>query len=63
MSRSRSNEGLGTFLSLLGLGAAAYFFAKIATSPKASPALQFIAQTAEGTLVQDLETGLFHLLV
>ena len=36
---------------------------KIAQNPAVSPNLRFIAQTAEGQLVQDVETGLFHLLV
>jgi hypothetical protein len=60
MAKSKSSVSIP---ALLGLGAVAFLLAKIVTSAKASPALQFIAQTAEGTVVQDLETGLFHLLV
>lgn len=48
--------GLLAVLAIAGLS-------KIAQNPKLSPNLRFIAQTAEGQLVQDLETGLFHLLV
>lgn len=51
---------------LLGLGALAVLgiavLSNISQNQKASPALRFIAQTAEGTLVQNLETGLIHLL-
>ena len=47
---------------LLGLGAIA-ILGNIAQNPQVSPNLRFIAQTAEGQLVQDLETGLFHILV
>jgi hypothetical protein len=36
---------------------------RIAQNRALSPNLRFIAQTAEGQLVQDLETGLIHLLV
>lgn len=32
-------------------------------NPKVSPNLRSVAQTAEGQLVQDLETGLIHLVV
>jgi hypothetical protein len=46
------------------LGAAAIaILGNIAQNPKVSPNLRFVAQTAEGQLVQDLETGLFHILV
>jgi hypothetical protein len=46
------------------LGAAAIaFFSKIAQNPRVSSNVRFIAQTAEGQIVQDMETGLFHLLV
>ena len=48
--------------SLLGLGAIAVL-GSIAQNPNLSPNLRFVAQTAEGQLVQDLETGLFHILV
>jgi hypothetical protein len=47
---------------LLGLGAIA-FLGSVAQNPNVSPNLRFVAQTAEGQLVQDLETGLFHILV
>jgi hypothetical protein len=47
---------------LLGLAAIA-ILGRIAQNPTVSPNLRFIAQTAEGQLVQDLETGLFHILV
>jgi len=50
--------GLG-LLAVLGI----VVLANVAQNQKASPAVRFIAQTAEGTLVQDLETGLIHLLV
>ena len=49
-------------LGLLGLLSAAVL-ASIAQDPKVSPQFRLIAQTAEGTLVQHLETGLIHLLV
>lgn len=47
---------------LVGLLAIAVL-SNIAQNPRVSPNLRFIAQTAEGQVVQDLETGLFHLLV
>jgi hypothetical protein len=37
--------------------------ASIAQNPTANPKLRFIAQTAEGQVVQDLETGAIHLLL
>ena len=46
---------------LLGLGV--WVLGNIAQNPKVSPNVRFIAQTAEGQLIQDLETGLFHILV
>ena len=48
--------GLLAVLAIAGLS-------KIAQNPRVSPNLRFIAQTAEGQLVQDLETGFIHLLV
>jgi hypothetical protein len=48
--------GLLALLAIVGLS-------KIAQNRALSPNLRFIAQTAEGQLVQDLETGLIHLLV
>ena len=47
---------------LLGVAAIAVL-SKIAQNRALSQNLRFIAQTAEGQLVQDLETGLIHLLV
>ena len=47
---------------VLGLAAIA-ILSRIAHNPTLSPNLRFIAQTAEGQLVQDLETGLLHILV
>jgi hypothetical protein len=47
---------------LLGIAAIGILGA-IAQNPKGSPNLRFIAQTAEGQVVQDLETGIFHPLV
>lgn len=47
---------------LLGLGVIG-ILGSIAQNPRVSPTLRFVAQTAEGQLVQDLETGLFHLLL
>jgi hypothetical protein len=49
-------------LGLLGVIGAAVL-ASIAQNPKVSPQFRFIAQTAEGTLVEHLETGALHLLV
>jgi hypothetical protein len=49
-------------LGLLGI-AVVGFLGGIAQNRKISPNLRFIAQTAEGQLVQDLETGLIHLLL
>jgi hypothetical protein len=48
--------GLLALLAIAGLS-------KISQNRSLSPNLRFIAQTAEGQLVQDLETGLIHLLV
>lgn len=50
---------------LLGIGGIAVIFGlgRIINNPQTSPNLRFIAQTVEGVIVQDLETGLFHLLV
>jgi len=48
--------GLLAVLAIAGLS-------KIAQNRNVSPNLRFIAQTAEGQLVQDVETGLLHLLV
>ena len=35
----------------------------IAQNPRVSPNLRFLARTAEGQLMQDMETGLIHLLL
>jgi hypothetical protein len=35
---------------------------KIASNPKVSPNIRFIARTAEGDLIQDLETDIIHLV-
>jgi len=59
MSR-KTQQAIGW--GLLGLAAVA-ILGSIAQNPKASPNLRFIAQTAEGQVVQDMETGLFHLLL
>lgn len=48
--------GIGGVAAIFGLG-------KIINNRQTSPNLRFIAQTIEGVVVQDLETGLFHLLV
>jgi len=50
--------GLG-LLGLLGI----FLLSNMVQNPKLNPNLRFIAQTAEGQLVQDMETGLLHLLV
>lgn len=47
--------GLGAIAAIVGL-------ASIINSPKSSPTLRFVAQTVEGIIVQNMETGLFHLL-
>lgn len=47
-------------LLLLGIGVAA--FAQIVNNRRLNPNLRFIAQYAEGDLVQDLETNLFYLI-
>jgi len=48
--------GLLAVLAIVGLS-------RIAQNRNVSPNLRFIAQTAEGQLVQDVETGIIHLLV
>ena len=48
--------GVGGLAAIVGLG-------EIINSPRVSPNLRFVAQTVEGTIVQDLESGLFHLMV
>jgi hypothetical protein len=58
MRRTRS-ESWAPVLAVLGIGAAVIFFAKLATDKNASPAAQFIGQTAESTLMQDIAKGLF----
>ncbi len=58
----RKNWGKVIGLGLLGLGAIA-ILGNIAQNPNVSPNLRFVAQTAEGQLVQDLETGLYYILV
>lgn len=59
MSR-KTQQAIGW--GLVGLAAVATL-SGIAQNPNVSPKLRFIAQTAEGQLVQDLETGAIHLLV
>jgi len=59
MSR-KTQQAIGW--GLVGL-AAVVILGSIAQNPNVSPNLRFIAQTAEGQLVQDLETGAIHLLV
>jgi hypothetical protein len=56
-----NRHSLGWTLLLSGVALAV--LGAIAQNPKTSPRLRFIAATAEGQLVQDLETGLFHYLV
>ena len=58
----RTNWGEVIGLGLLGLGAIA-ILGNIAQNPNVSPNLRFVAQTAEGQLVQDLETNLYYILV
>jgi len=58
MKRIRSNSW-GPVHTVVGIVAALIFFAKLATNKNASPAAQFIAQTAESTLIQDIAKGLF----
>jgi hypothetical protein len=48
-------------LGIAGLGLV-WLFSQIANNPRVSPNLRFVALTAEGQVMQDLETGLFHLL-
>jgi hypothetical protein len=60
MKQNQLEQVIG--LGLLGLLAVAVL-GSMAQNPKLSPNLRFIAQTAEGQLVQDLETGFFHILV
>jgi len=63
MKRNKRNKwGKVIGLGLLGLGAIA-ILGNIAQNPNVSPNLRFMAQTAEGQLVQDLETGLYYILV
>jgi hypothetical protein len=63
MKRNMRNKwGKVIGLGLLGLGAIA-ILGNIAQNPNVSPNLRFMAQTAEGQLVQDLETGLYYILV
>jgi hypothetical protein len=47
------------FLAVVGIPV----LSNIAQNPRLSSNLRFIAQTADGQLVQDLETGIIHLLV
>jgi hypothetical protein len=58
----KSNWGDFFGWGLLAVAAIAAL-SKAAQNRALSPNLRFIAQTAEGQLVQDLETGLIHLLV
>jgi hypothetical protein len=63
MKRNKRNKwGKVIGLGLLGVGVIA-ILGNIAQNPKVSPNLRFMAQTAEGQLVQDLETGLYYILV
>ena len=51
-------------LAMVGIGlCAAIILGAIANDRKLSPNVRLIARTAEGDVVQDLTTGLFHLLV
>jgi len=59
MSR-KTQQAIGW--GLVGLAVVA-ILVSIAQNPNVSPNLRFIAQTAEGQLVQDLETGAIHLVV
>lgn len=59
MSR-KTQQAIGW--GLVGL-AAVVILGSIAQNPNVSQNVRFIAQTAEGQLVQDLETGAIHLLV
>jgi hypothetical protein len=56
---SKTQQAIGW--GLMGLGLVA-ILGSIAQNPNVSPNLRFIAQTAEGRLVQDLETGAIHLV-
>lgn len=58
----RSVTFVEALLWCLGGIAAIVGLAGIINSPKSSPSLRFVAQTVEGIIVQDMETGLFHLL-
>lgn len=59
-----NSKQLGQVIGFGLLGVAlAGLLGNIAGNQKVSPNLRFVAQTAEGMIVQDLETGLFHLLV
>ncbi len=51
-----------SFGNLLLLATLIGVLAELARSPRVGRNVQFIAQTAEGVLVQDLETGVVHLL-
>lgn len=55
----RSYNSWGPVITAVGIGVAIAFFAKLATDKNASPSAQFIAQTAESTLIQDIAKGLF----
>lgn len=60
MKRTNWGEVIGWgFLGLLGVAV----LNGIAQNPNVSPKTRFIAQTAEGQIVQDLETGVIRLLV
>jgi len=53
-------EALGwAVLGVLAVGV----LSSIANNPRVSPNIRFIARTAQGDIVQDMETGLYHLLV
>jgi hypothetical protein len=48
---------------LLALALGAIVFGSIANNRRLNPRVRLVARTAQGDLVQDLETGLIHLLV
>jgi hypothetical protein len=50
------------WLGLLG-AAAIFVLNRIAQNPRLNPNLRLLAKTTEGDVVQDLTTGLVHLLV
>jgi hypothetical protein len=55
---------LGKLIGLALLGVAtASLLSQIANNRAVNPSLRLIARTAEGDVVQDMETGLIHLLV